>query len=104
MKTFQRISVIVLFLVFAVNLYSETSGEYVFPDDSEIASMLNVSVSEFHREVKKEMIEDHPNEVRRTGAANPDIGYEKGSKKLVFKNKSTGKVVETDTPILNYKR
>ncbi len=102
MKKIKKISAMMFFLIFAVNLYSEASAEYVFPDDSEIASMLNVSINEFHRDVKKEMIEDHPSEVRKTGASNPDIGYEKSSRKLVFKNKSSGKVVETDTPFLNY--
>ncbi len=104
MKTFQKIPVMMLFLVLAVTIYSDSSAEYVFPDDTEIANMLNVSVSEFHREIKKGIISDFPNEVRKTGSSNPDIGYEKSSKHIAFKNKSTGKVVETNESILGYAR
>lgn len=84
MKTTHKAIIFSLFIL----VFQTTAGianEYVFPDDSEIASMLRISVSEFHRTVKQEMIDEHSTEVRKTGASNPDIGYEKAAKALFSK-------------------
>jgi hypothetical protein len=74
-----------------------------FPKSKEIAKRLGTNEKKFHKEIKKEILGDFKNEIKKIGATNPDIGVNKAGN-IVFKNPKTGKTLVTDIPLKNYKR
>jgi len=70
------------------------------PGEAKIAQMLNVTVSEFHNKIKKEILADLRKKfVKTSGCDNPDICVDNGY--IVF-DCGGGKSYKTDTKLETY--
>ena len=73
-----------------------------FPDAKELSKKLGVDKETFHRGVKDAIKGDHKDAMKTLKTKNPDIGVTKDGN-VALKNRETGKVVATETPLQNYK-
>ena len=74
-----------------------------FPSAKEMARRFGVSKSGWHREVKREILDDTGQFARRIGASNPDIGIsDEGF--IMLRNPDTKKSITTDMKAECYKR
>ncbi len=81
------------------------AGGVVFPDAPGIARRLGTSVDIFHREIKRDIMGEHRDELGQIGSPRtPDIGVNQDTGNVVFRNPQTGRTIETTTPLENYRR
>ena len=66
-----------------------------FPSAQQLARTIGTNVSNFHRIIKPQIINDFATELRTLGARNPDIGLTDAGY-IVFRNPISGKTFITD--------
>lgn len=87
----------------------DSTGQNIFsvgqyPTADHWDKMLGGTKGDFHKKIKGDIISDHAEDLRTNGIGkNPDIGYDKKTKKITFKDRITGKEYQSDTPVDNYK-
>lgn len=75
-----------------------------YPSADQLDRLLGTNKGDFHRKMKGEIISDHAKDLQKNGIGrNPDIGYDKKTNKITFKDKVGGREYQSDTPIDNYK-
>lgn len=75
-----------------------------YPDAEQMGKLLGVSKSKFHKKLKKIIISQHSEELSKNGFNdNPDVGYNKKTNKITFKDRITGKEFQSDTSVDSYK-
>lgn len=81
---------------------TESGNDATFPDKTELAKKLGVKPTEIHP-IKEEIKKDHPRELKKLNADNPDLGYTRDGT-LVLKSRESGKTITTGSNINDYKR
>jgi filamentous hemagglutinin len=74
-----------------------------FPDKKALAKLLNTSVDDFHRSIKKDITQSFQSEMKRIGSKNPDIGISSAGN-IVLKNPLTQKTIDTGVPLISFAR
>ena len=80
-----------------------SSKDYSFPDSKELGKRLGVSSKRYHKNIKPTIKSQHSKELKKARINNPDIGINNSTGNVIFKDPSTGKTIETDTPFESYK-
>lgn len=90
-----------------MNSVGNTSGggsgkNFEFPKANQLAKYFNVDIKKFERVIKKEILKDAKEFLKKLGSKNPDIGFSKDGN-IVLKDPRNGKTIETNLKLSNYR-
>lgn len=78
----------------------DSPGDYKFPSEKKLAKEFGIKRNQIHN-LKDQLKSDFRTELRKINAHNPDIGISRNGN-IVFKNRMTGKTLNTKVSVKLY--